>query len=195
MCITLCIPAQAYVLCNYKMTGTWYDEYYYLSTQSVTQDGRTVNYGNITDDAVEEWNDAVDATSTSSLDIALSETTDGDDTTTRVVVDALDRGPTDWRGFTYYYKYNALTGKWSTVNYGGYPNKNYTSGSAVINLYYVHDDPLWKIQNTIMHEMGHIFGLKHSLTDGALMIEGSASYTELTPPQSDDVSGVRALYD
>ena len=96
---------------------------------------------------------------------------------------------------SYYYDYNVLTDEWSTVNYGGYPNQNYQSGSAVINLYYVHTNPTWKIQNTIMHEMGHIFRLKHSTTTVALMVSNSASYTELTLPQSDDISGVRAIYE
>ena len=43
--------------------------------------------------------------------------------------------------------------------------------------------------------VGHIFGLKHSTTTGALMVSNSASYTELTLPQSDDTSGVRAIYE
>lgn len=42
---------------------------------------------------------------------------------------------------------------------------------------------------------GTYFGLKHSTTTGALMVSNSASYTELTLPQSDDISGVRAIYE
>ena len=194
MLLALTVPASAYVTCGYKLTGSWANDHYYLSARSVTYNNKTVNYGNITDAAINEWNEAVDATRTSNLDIELTETNDGDASTTRVVVDALDRGATGWRGFTYYYKYNALTGNWSSVNYGGYPNTNYTAGSAVINIYVVHSNAQWKIQNTIMHEMGHIFGLKHSDKVGALMVDGTSVYTELTPPQSDDVAGVRAIY-
>lgn len=194
MLLVLTVPASAYAKCGYKLTGSWYDDYYYLSSRSVTYNNKTVNYGSITDDAISEWNEAVDATTTSDLDIELTETNDGDASTTRVVVDAIDRGATGWRGFTYYYKYNSLTGSWSSVNYGGYPNKNYTAGSAVINLYAVHSDARWKIQNTIMHEMGHIFGLMHSAEDGALMVESTTVYSELTPPQKDDVDGVRSIY-
>lgn len=178
---TIAVPAYAYVKCGYKL--------------KVTYNNTTVNYGSISDDAVSAWNDAVDSSSGHSLDIDLSETTNGSASTTRVVVSPTDRGATGWRGFTYYYDYNVLTDEWSTVNYGGYPNQNYQSGSAVINLYYVHTNSAWKIQNTIMHEMGHIFGLKHSTTTGALMVSNSASYTELTLPQSDDISGVRAIYE
>lgn len=189
------MPAYAYVTCGYKLKGSWYDDYYYVSPSSVTYNSKTVNYGDIADDAVAAWNDAVDSSSGHSLDIELTETTNGSASTTRVVVSPIDRGATGWRGFTYYYDYSILTGEWSTVNYGGYPDQNYQAGSAVINLYYVHSNATWKIQNTMMHEMGHIFGLKHSSTEGALMISSSASYTELTPPQSDDISGVRAIYE
>lgn len=192
---SIAMPAYAYVECGYKLKSSWYDEYYYVSGRSVTFNNTTVNYGNIADDAVAAWNDAVDSYSGHSLDIDLSETTNGSAKSTRVVVSPIDRGATGWRGFTYYYDYSIWTGEWSTVNYGGYPDQNYQAGSAVINLYYVHTNPTWKIQNTIMHEMGHIFGLKHSTTTGALMISSSASYTELTLPQSDDISGVRAIYE
>ena len=192
---TIAVPAYAYVKCGYKLKGSWYDDHYYISDTSVTYNNTTVNYGSISDDAVSAWNDAVDSSSGHSLDIDLSETTNGSASTTRVVVSPTDRGATGWRGFTYYYDYNVLTDEWSTVNYGGYPNQNYQSGSAVINLYYVHTNSAWRIQNTIMHEMGHIFGLKHSTTTGALMVSNSASYTELTLPQSDDISGVRAIYE
>ena len=66
-------------------------------------------------------------------------------------------------------------------------------GSWYDDHYYISDTSV--TYNTIMHEMGHIFGLKHSTTTGALMVSNSASYTELTLPQSDDISGVRAIYE
>ncbi|WP_282925878.1 matrixin family metalloprotease [Helcococcus kunzii] len=77
---------------------------------------------------------------------------------------------------------------------GKFPTKNYVSGSAIINIYYVHDDPNWKIQNTMMHEVGHILGLKHSNTSGALLVSDSAKYNKLVPPQYDDIAGVRSIY-
>lgn len=193
--LSFTIQAHAYSTCGYKLKGSWYDDYYYVSPKSVTHNGSTVNYGTIADSAVSEWNNAVNASTGHSLDISLSETTNGSSTTTRVVISPLDRGATGWRGFTYYYDYNYSTGEWYSVNYGGYPNQNYRAGSAVINLYYVHSNASWKKQNTIMHEMGHIFGLKHSSVTGALMVSNSASYTSLKPPQSDDVNGVRSIYE
>lgn len=45
-----------------------------------------------------------------------------------------------------------------------------------------------------MHEMGHIFGLKHVFVSGPFMYESSASYTSLKTPESDDVSGIRSIY-
>lgn len=193
LAIVICIvifqvamPVLAYEVCGYKLKGSWYNDYYYVSTSSVTYNGTNVNYGTIATSAVNAWNEA--------LNIQLSKTTNGSSQETRVVISPLDRGATGWRGFTYYYNYKPLTGEWVPVNPGYYPDKNYQAGSAVINYYYVHSNPTWKIQNTIMHEMGHIFGLKHSNTSGALMVENSASYTSLKKPQSDDISGVRSIY-
>ena len=99
---TIAVPAYAYVKCGYKLKGSWYDDHYYISDTSVTYNNTTVNYGSISDDAVSAWNDAVDSSSGHSLDIDLSETTNGSASTTRVVVSPTDRGATGWRGFTYY---------------------------------------------------------------------------------------------
>jgi hypothetical protein len=184
----------AYQVIGYKLKGTWSNKYYYIPASSVTYNGKTVNYGSITANAVSSWNSAVNATSSNPLNINLSKTTNGSSPDTRVVITPLDRGNTGWRGHTYYHDYDPATGSWSTINYGDYPNKNYQSGSAVINLYSVHSDPSWKIKNTIMHEMGHIFGLKHVLVSGPLMYKYSARYTSLKTPQSDDVSGIRSIY-
>jgi len=46
-----------------------------------------------------------------------------------------------------------------------------------------------------MHEMGHIFGLMHSSVTTALMDASIAGKTSLVPPQSDDISGVRYIYE
>lgn len=128
------------------------------------------------------------------MDIELTETNNSSSTSTRVVISPINKGATGWREYTYYYNYNISTGQWYTVNYGEYPNQNYQSGSAVINVYYVQDNPSWKIQNTIMHEMGYIFGLMHSSVSGALMSASSASYTSIKLPQADNKNGVRAIY-
>lgn len=189
------IPVFAYELFGYKLKGTWYDDYYYVAANSVTYNGTTVNYGNISLDAVRAWNEAVDSYSGHSLDIQLSKTYGSSSPQTRVVISPLDRGAIGWRGFAYYYDYNTSTGEWIILNTGHYPNQDYKAGSAIINLYYVHSDPTWKIQNTMMHEMGHIFGLAHSNVSGALMVETSASYTSLKKPQNDDISGVRSIYE
>lgn len=188
-------PVFAYKVFGYKLKGTWSNKYYYVSANSVTYNNTTVNYGNIATSAVSAWNNAVNSSSGHPLNIQLSKTTNGSSPDTRVVISPLDRGATGWRGFAYYYDYNPLTGAWSPINIGGYPNKNYQSGSALINLYYVHSDPTWKIQNTMMHEMGHIFGLMHTNVTGALMVESTTVYTSLKKPQSDDVSGVRSVYE
>lgn len=193
--ISSTIPAYAYTTCGYKLKGSWYDEYYYVPLKVITYNGTTVDYEAITQGAVTWWNAKVQASTGHSLDINLSETSNGSALTTRVAVSVLDRGATGWRGHTYYHDYNFWTGTWYDVNYGGYPDQNYRSGSAVINLYYVHSNPSWKIKNTIMHEMGHIFGLKHSSVTGALMVSDSANYTSLHVPQTDDINGVRSIYE
>lgn len=129
------------------------------------------------------------------LDIEITQSSFEYSRSTRVVIYPIDRGETGWRGFTYYYDYHPVVGQPYSINYGGYPNQDYSYGTAVINLFYVHNNDSWKTQNTIMHEMGHIFGLKHSETSGALMVKDSASYTSLKKPQSDDVNGVRSIYE
>lgn len=188
----LIIPAQAYSAWNYHMKGSWQYEYYYV-------DGREDGYGERSDDAVKAWNDAVDARTNwtslkPSLDIRLSETNDGSARTTRVVISPLDRGPDGYAGFTYYYDVDGR-GTWSVINYGGYPNQNYQSGSAVINRHYTDNYSNVRQQNVIMHEMGHIFGLMHSENSSALMWESIAGKTTLVKPQSDDVAGVRSIYE
>lgn len=194
--LLVCVmPAHAYEVCGYKLTGSWYNDYYYLSCDTETYQGKTVDYAVIASNAVKQWNNAVNSSAGHPLNIQLSRTDNGSATSTRVVFTPLDRGDTGWRGFTYYYVYSIWTGEWSQVNPGFYPDKNYTAGSAVLNLYYVHSNPAWKIQNTMMHEMGHIFGLEHSNVAGSLMVETSASYTSLKIPQSDDIAGVRSIYE
>ena len=193
--VSLSVSAQAYSTCGYKLKGSWWDERYYVTSQSVNYNGSVVHYGNITSSAVSAWNNAVNSSSGHSLDISLQQTTQGLSANTRVVVLPENRGATGWRGFTYYYDYDSMTDEWNVINPGGYPNQNYRSGFAVINVHYVHNNSSWKIQNTIMHEMGHAFGLKHSSISGALMVSNSADYTSLKLPQSDDVNGVRHIYE
>ncbi|MBR2895159.1 MAG: hypothetical protein IKC03_05810, partial [Oscillospiraceae bacterium] len=93
----------AYETFGYHLTGSWYDGKYYVSSPSYTQNNVTVNYGNIADDAIEEWNDAINATSSHSLDIELSETTNSNDNDIVVKFIISNEGATGWRGFTYYY--------------------------------------------------------------------------------------------
>lgn len=192
--VLLSTKLSAYVVCGYKLKESLTDGEYYISAEMVTYNGTTVNYANIAENAVDAWNNAIDATSSHSLDIDLEKGIFEYGSNNRVVIYPVDRGATGWRGFTYYYDYNLWVGQPYSINYGGYPDQDYYYGTAVINLYYVHGNPDWKKQNTIMHEMGHIFGLKHSNREGALMIQSSASYTSLQLPQSDDIAGVRAIY-
>lgn len=182
--------ASAYNVCGNKLKGSWEDEYYYVSD-------RTEGYGSLVDDAVAAWNDAIDSTSSSSLDIDLTETSNGSARTTRVVISPLDRGPDGYWGYTYYYDVN-IFGEWEVLNYGGYPGQNYQAGSAVINKHYTDSASDARTQNVIMHEMGHIFGLMHSDYDtesSSLMWEDIVSRTKLVEPQADDIRGVRSIYD
>ncbi|MCQ2524493.1 MAG: matrixin family metalloprotease [Lachnospiraceae bacterium] len=177
----------AYATFGYKLKGSWHKEYYYVSDKSD-------DYGNIATKAVKSWNSAVKSEKNHSLNINLSQTSSGSDKSTRVVISPLDRGPDGYSGFTYYYNVD-IFGEWKPINYGGYPNKNYQSGSAVINKYYTDSYSDEKKQNVIMHEMGHIFGLKHSTNSKSLMIENITSKSTLITPQADDVSGVRSIYE
>ena len=175
--------ASAYNVCGNKLKGSWEDEYYYVSD-------RTEGYGALVDDAV-------DRTSTSSLDIDLTETSNGSARSTRVVISPLDRGPDGYWGYTYYYDVN-IFGEWEVLNYGGYPGQNYQAGSAVINKYYTDSASDARTQNVIMHEMGHIWGLMHSDPDtesSSLMWEDIVGRTVLVEPQADDIRGVRSIYD
>ena len=185
----------AYSTLGYKMYGAWTNEYYYVSDSIVEYNGSTVNYGTIANSAVYQWNIAIDSAPGHSLDINLSQTYNSSSPSTRVVISPLDRGATGWRGITYFYGYNASSHSWYLISSGVGPNTDYNSGSAIINLYYVHDNPSWKIQNTMMHEMGHIFGLAHATVSGPLMYEFSATYTYLKIPQYDDINGVRSIYE
>lgn len=181
--------ASAYNVCGNKLKGSWEDEYYYVSD-------RTEGYGALADAAVAAWNDAVDKTSSSSLDIDLTETRNGSARSTRVVISPLDRGPDGYWGYTYYYDVN-IFGEWKVLNYGGYPEQNYQAGSSVINKYYTDNASDVRTQNVIMHEMGHIWGLTHSDDDtesSSLMWEDIVSRTKLVEPQADDIKGVRAIY-
>jgi len=92
---SLTLSAYAYYDCGYKLQGSWEDEYYFIND-------RSGGYGALADDAVEEWNDAVNSKTGHPLDIDLSETSDGDARSTRVVISPLDRGPDGYAGFTYY---------------------------------------------------------------------------------------------
>ena len=182
--------ASAYNVCGNKLKGSWEDEYYYVSD-------RTEGYGALVDDAVTAWNDAVDRTSTSSLDIDLTETSNGSARSTRAVISPLDRGPDGYWGYTYYYDVN-IFGEWEVLNYEGYPGQNYQAGSAVINKYYTDSASDARTQNVIMHEMGHIWGLMHSDPDtesSSLMWKDIVDRTVLVEPQADDIRGVRSIYD
>lgn len=190
MCMSMCISAHAYATFGYYLKGFWGDDYYYV-------DDRSDGYGALVDDAISAWNGAVDVDGYYILDIDLTETTDGDARTTRVVVSPLDRGATGWAGFAYYYDVSLL-GEWSCINYGDYPDQNYQAGSAVINRYYTDGYSDVRTQNVIMHEIGHIFGLAHSsksTDNGSLMYDGIASIYKLREPQADDVAGIRAVYE
>ena len=189
------IKASAYVTCGYKLTGTWQNQNYFIASTTVSYNGTTKNYGTIGNSAVSAWNNAVNAGTGHPLDIALTAANNSDSPSTRVVIQALNRGDVSWRGLTYYFIYNSIDDEWYYVNYGDYPNQDYTAGTAVINIHEVHGDPDWKIQNTMMHEIGHIFGLKHSYTNGAIMYEYSQYYTSLKTPHGDDVNGVRDIYE
>lgn len=187
MTMSLSLTAYAYSVCGYMLQGSWEDEYYFVNDRS---DG----YGALSDDAIEAWNNAVNSTTGHSLDIDLSETSDSDGRSTRVVISPLDRGPDGYAGFTYYYDVS-YSGEWRVINYGGYPNENYQSGSAVINRYYTDNYSDARAQNIIMHEIGHVFGLSHSSDTSSLMVDSIASKTSLVTPQSDDVNGVRYIYE
>ena len=193
--VSFSVSAQAYSTCGYKLKGSWWNKKYYVTSQSVNYGGKTVHYGNITSSAVGAWNNAVNSSAGHSLNISLQQTTQGLSVNTPVVVLPQNRGDTNWNGFTYYYDYDGMTDQWNVINPGNYPNQDYQAGFAVINIYNVQSNPSWKIQNTIMHEMGHIFGLKHSSISGVLLYKFSDGYTSLKLPQSDDVNGVRHIYE
>ncbi|MFS0876821.1 matrixin family metalloprotease [Solibacillus isronensis] len=94
-------------------------------------------------------------------------------------------GNVSWCGFTYY-----LDSSGNYINYGGYPNKNWSRNSVQIQEPPVSGCPAYSKKATAAHEMGHALGLKHSDKSGVLM----SSPTGADTPKTDDISGVNALY-
>jgi hypothetical protein len=97
-------------------------------------------------------------------------------------------GSTGWFGFTFYFNANGAD------NSGGYPTKNYTFCTIKLNTY----TGFTPMKNTwtgiTTHEIGHAFGLSHYSGSSSLMNADIAYMNTPTAITSDEISGIRSLY-
>lgn len=96
--------------------------------------------------------------------------------------------------------WGALTGNTTGVTYtgaSGFANSTFTIDESDMVVNYQFNPNL---DATLVHEVGHMIGLKHSNQEGAVMSgpnaapDPSTSYTGLSVLQTDDIAGCRALY-
>lgn len=92
-------------------------------------------------------------------------------------------GNSGWCGVTLYVDADGFT-----MNYGGYPSKNWYSNDINLNEYYTNVCGTTK-KSIVVHEMGHSMGLRHSTDPNSVMIEGS----KLETPKTDDINGLNAM--
>ena len=96
--------------------------------------------------------------------------------------------------------WSALSGNTTGITYvgaSGFTGQTFTLDEAdmVINYQY---NPV--LDSTLLHEVGHMLGLKHSNQESAVMSgpnaapDPSTAYTSLTTLQADDIAGCQALY-
>ena len=96
--------------------------------------------------------------------------------------------------------WGALPGNTTAVTYAGasgFTGTTFTIDEAdmIVNYQY---NPV--IDSTLLHEVGHLLGLKHSNQEGEVMSgpntppEPSTAYTALTALQADDIAGCQSLY-
>ena len=178
--------AFAYSLCGYELIGGPDNRQYCVVGASVTQDGTTVDYGSVASSAVLSWN-AINTTSSSDVDVAFSKISGVSGA--EIIFMTTNRGANGWSGFTYYHDANG-----NYINEGGYPNKNYTYCSVLLNTHYLQGRTNQRRINVCAHEMGHALGLMHG-PSGSLMESGISSVTTLRKPQADDIAGVRSIYE
>ena len=96
--------------------------------------------------------------------------------------------------------WGALSGNTTGITYvgaSGFTGQTFTLDEAdmVINYQY---NPV--LDSTLLHEVGHMLGLKHSNQESAVMSgpnaapDPSTTYTALSTLQADDIAGCQALY-
>jgi predicted Zn-dependent protease len=111
--------------------------------------------------------------------------TEGSTSTQTVNYFVGEWGNVSWCGYTYY-----VDSGGSYINYGGYPNQNWSKSEIKIDDPVATGCPAFTKKATAAHELGHAMGLKHSNVSGVLM----SSPTGAETPQQDDVDGINSLY-
>ena len=184
--ILLMVSASAYVPIGYKLIGGVYDRTYYVNPSTYTLDGVTVDYSSSITSAIRAWNSRINVTTESSVDVMFISSEEAAST---VVFSIINRGQNGFFGYTYF-----LSSGGYFINYGDVPDCDYAYSQIVLNPYYLHESSTARY-NTAGHEFGHALGLMHSDVSTALMRENISSATGIVAPTTDDIEGIRNIYE
>ena len=184
---TLATTASAYEKIGYSLIGGVYNRTYYYSNSIITHNNITVDYASSIEAAITDWNVAVNATSTSNVDVAFSKTSSASGAT--VFFSITNRGATGFAGIT---RFLSSAGYYLAEE-GDPPTADYAYSQIILNVYYIHQVYNTR-RNVVAHEFGHALGLMHSNDSSALMWDGIHGVSGLRPPTNDDIMGVRDVY-
>ncbi|MGD7046353.1 matrixin family metalloprotease [Jeotgalibacillus proteolyticus] len=171
---------------NAKLEEGITGEYYHISDTFF--DG--VYYASYIRDAVDDWNQSVSPTPGNTTSVSFTETSTNSESIADFIID--NYGTTGWNGVANFFSADA-EGGYGQINEDGFgPDEDYGYAQLSLNDTYLNDDSASDITATAKHEFGHALGLAHSGVLNSIMYENRDRTTY--DVESDDVSGVKALY-